>query len=106
VTIPPVLTSPRDDAVQLYRAFKGTNPFSCFVQIFVFEYFRNIADLPALSFFVFLALCFSGFSCFSIDKNIKAKDKKKKKREREREGEIWWWKNPKRIWFLFFLSKM
>ncbi|KAK3001708.1 hypothetical protein RJ639_021922 [Escallonia herrerae] len=23
VTIPPVLTSPRDDAVQLYRAFKG-----------------------------------------------------------------------------------
>ena len=24
VTIPPVLTSPRDDAMHLYRAFKGT----------------------------------------------------------------------------------
>jgi hypothetical protein len=27
VTIPPVLSSPRDDAIQLYRAFKGTSFF-------------------------------------------------------------------------------
>lgn len=34
VTIPPVLTSPRDDAMHLYRAFKGTFFFFSFISFF------------------------------------------------------------------------
>lgn len=33
LTVPPVLTSPRDDAMQLYRAFKGTSPLSLYFSL-------------------------------------------------------------------------
>lgn len=33
LTVPPVLTSPRDDAMQLYRAFKGMSFLSPFLSL-------------------------------------------------------------------------
>ena len=34
LSVPPVLSSPRDDAMQLFRAFKGTNLLVCVNDIF------------------------------------------------------------------------
>ena len=56
VTIPPVLTSPRDDAMHLYRAFKGTL-FFFFFPFFSFFFFWGTKQGYPNSFF--------GFSFFS-----------------------------------------
>ena len=77
VTIPPVLTSPRDDAMHLYRAFKGT--------LFFFLFFLGYqARIPKLLFWV-LFFFFNNFTrmtffffpqIFSfLDENLKKKKK-------------------------------
>ena len=82
VTIPPVLTSPRDDAMHLYRAFKGT----LFFFLFSFFFFLGYqARIPKLLFWV-LFFFFNNFTrmTFFFSTNIflfRRELKKKKKGE-------------------------
>lgn len=45
LSVPPVPTNPRDDAIQLYRAFKGGYPLLIFSLYFHFLFFANFQNV-------------------------------------------------------------
>lgn len=58
VSVPPMLTSPRDDAIQLYRAFKGMLclPSPLFFLYTIFAMYKLYAKLQST--LVLLVFCF------------------------------------------------
>ena len=80
VTIPPVLTSPRDDAMHLYRAFKGTFFFS-FHFFWVPSKHTQTPFLGSLFFSSIISqrwLFFFSINIFLFRREIKKKKNKKK----------------------------
>ena len=88
VTIPPVLTSPRDDAMHLYRAFKGT--------LFFFFFFLGYqARIPKLLFWVlfFFFNNFTRMTFFFFPQIFSCLDENLKK-EKKRGVKMRWKKKP------------